>query len=153
MERQDGTLRRRGAFGEEGNPSAGFDAGHQPLEYAPYIALLAARGYQVTALTGKDNEHDFLRSLGAKDVLSRNGLQMGTRPLEKSLWAGAVDAVGGDTLAWLTRTMMYGGGIVCASVYLANLRQVRGLTETAELLEEDLLEGNLDEPGTAPEPA
>jgi glycosyltransferase 2 family protein len=51
------------------------------------------------------------------------------------------------------RVLMYGGGIVCASVYLANLRQVRGLTEAAELLEEDLLEGNLDEPGTAPEPA
>ena len=36
---------------------------------------------------------------------------MGTRPLEKMMWAGAVDAVGGDTLAWLTRTMTYGGCI------------------------------------------
>jgi NADPH2:quinone reductase len=75
------------------------------------IQLLAARGYDVTALTGKDGEHDFLRSLGAKDVLSRNGLQMGTKPLEKPLWAGAVDAVGGETLAWLTRTTMYNGSI------------------------------------------
>jgi acrylyl-CoA reductase (NADPH) len=75
------------------------------------VALLAALGYTVTALTGKDGEHDFLRSLGAADVLSRNGLQMGTRPLEKSIWAGAVDPVGGDTLAWLTRTMGYGGVI------------------------------------------
>ena len=75
------------------------------------VQLLAARGYQVTALTGKDTEHDFLRSLGANDVLSRNGLQMGTKPLEKPLWAGAVDVVGGETLAWLTRTMMYGGCI------------------------------------------
>ena len=80
------------------------------------VQLLAARGYQVTALTGKDSEHDFLRSLGAKDVLSRNGLQMGTRPLEKSLWAGAVDAVGGDTLAWLTRTMQYNGGIASSGL-------------------------------------
>ncbi len=47
------------------------------------VQMLAARGHQVTALTGKDGEHDFLRALGATDVLSRNGLQMGTRPLEK----------------------------------------------------------------------
>jgi NADPH2:quinone reductase len=80
------------------------------------IQMLAARGYQVTALTGKDDEHDFLRSLGARDVLSRNGLQMGTRPLEKSMWAGAVDAVGGDTLAWLTRTMMYNGPIASSGL-------------------------------------
>lgn len=75
------------------------------------LQLMAARGYQVTALTGKDTEHDFLRALGAADVLSRNGLQMGTKPLEKPLWAGAVDVVGGETLAWLTRTMMYGSCI------------------------------------------
>jgi NADPH2:quinone reductase len=80
------------------------------------LQLLAARGYQVTALTGKDSEHDFLRSLGATDVLSRNGLQMGTRPLEKSLWAGAVDAVGGQILAWLTRTMMYNGCIASSGL-------------------------------------
>ena len=41
----------------------------------------------------------------------RNSLEMGTRPLEKATWAGAVDPVGGDTLAWLTRTMQYGGTI------------------------------------------
>ncbi|HJZ78169.1 MAG TPA: oxidoreductase [Vicinamibacterales bacterium] len=75
------------------------------------VQLLAARGYTVTASTGKDSEHNFLRALGASDILSRNGLQMGTRPLEKMQWAGAVDAVGGDTLAWLTRTMMYNGVI------------------------------------------
>src|SRR5207249_3954981 len=75
------------------------------------VACLAALGYQVTALTGKDQEHDYLRRLGAKDVLSRSTLQMGTRPLEKATWAGAVDPVGGDVLAWLTRTMMYGGSI------------------------------------------
>jgi acrylyl-CoA reductase (NADPH) len=75
------------------------------------IQSLAARGYRITALTGKDDQHEFLKSLGASDVLSRHTLQMGTKPLEKMLWAGAVDAVGGDTLAWLTRTMMYGGAI------------------------------------------
>jgi len=75
------------------------------------VQMLAARGYTVTALTGKDSEHEFLRSLGAREILSRHQLQKGTRPLEKSQWAGAVDAVGGDTLAWLTRTMMYNGTI------------------------------------------
>jgi acrylyl-CoA reductase (NADPH) len=80
------------------------------------IQLLGALGYHVTALTGKDGEHDFLRSLGAKEVLSRNGLQMGTKPLEKPRWAGAVDAVGGETLAWLTRTMMYNGSIASSGL-------------------------------------
>ena len=75
------------------------------------VRLLAARGYRVTALTGKDGEHEYLRSLGASDVISRHTLQMGTRPVEKPLWAGAVDVVGGETLAWLTRTMMYNGAI------------------------------------------
>ena len=75
------------------------------------VQMLAGRGYRVTALTGKDGEHDYLRAIGATDVLSRNGLQMGTKPLEKPLWAGAVDVVGGETLAWLTRTMMYNGCI------------------------------------------
>jgi acrylyl-CoA reductase (NADPH) len=80
------------------------------------VQLLAARGYTVTALTGKDAEHDYLRSLGAAEVLSRGTLQMGTRPLEKPLWAGAVDPVGGETLAWLTRTMMYNGAIACSGL-------------------------------------
>ena len=80
------------------------------------VQVLKARGYQVTALTGKDAEHDYLRSLGAANVLSRTTLQMGTRPLEKPLWAGAVDPVGGDTLAWLTRTMMYNGAIACSGL-------------------------------------
>jgi acrylyl-CoA reductase (NADPH) len=75
------------------------------------IQSLAARGYSVTALTGKSHEADYLRTLGATNVLTRDSLEMGTRPLEKSLWAGAVDPVGGDVLAWLTRTMMYGGCI------------------------------------------
>jgi NADPH2:quinone reductase len=80
------------------------------------VQVLAARGYRVTALTGKDAEHEYLRSLGAADVLSRATLQMGTRPLEKATWAGAVDPVGGETAAWLTRTMMYGGAIACSGL-------------------------------------
>ena len=49
--------------------------------------------------------------LGAREVLSRTTLEMGTRPLEKARWAGAIDAVGGDMLAWLTRTTDAWGGI------------------------------------------
>jgi acrylyl-CoA reductase (NADPH) len=80
------------------------------------VQMLAARGYQVTALTGKDAEHDYLKSLGAHDVISRNTLQMGTRPVEKPLWAGAVDVAGGETLAWLTRTMMSNGPIAASGL-------------------------------------
>ena len=71
--------------------------------------MLAGLGYHVVAVTGKDAEHDYLRKIGAKDVLSRNTLEMGTRPLEKALWAAAFDSVGGEQLAWLTRTMQPGG--------------------------------------------
>src|SRR5262245_16193295 len=80
------------------------------------VDLLATLGYQVTAVTGKDDQHDFLRSLGAKEVISRASLQMGTKPLEKATWAGAVDPVGGETLAWLTRTMNYGGTIASSGL-------------------------------------
>ncbi|OGA23350.1 MAG: quinone oxidoreductase [Betaproteobacteria bacterium RIFCSPLOWO2_02_FULL_67_26] len=73
------------------------------------IDMLAALGYPVVAVTGKDAEHDFLRKLGAQEVLSRQGLEMGNRPLEKALWAAAFDSVGGEQLAWLTRTMRQDG--------------------------------------------
>lgn len=75
------------------------------------ISCLARRGYNVTAITGKDSEHGYLRRLGVTDVVSRGSLQMGTRPLEKATWAGAVDTLGGDMLAWLTRTTDYWGAI------------------------------------------
>lgn len=69
------------------------------------IDMLAGKGYDVTALTGKDSEHAFLKQLGAQEVLARGSVEMGTRPLEKSLWAAAFDSVGGDQLSWLTRSM------------------------------------------------
>jgi NADPH2:quinone reductase len=80
------------------------------------VQCLAARGYQVTALTGKPQEADYLHALGASQILDRGELQMGTRPLEKSTWAGAVDVIGGATLAWLTRTMMYGACIASSGL-------------------------------------
>jgi NADPH2:quinone reductase len=69
------------------------------------IDMLAALGYSVTAVTGKTAEHDFLRKLGAAEILDRTAIDFGTRPLEKPLWAAAFDSVGGEQLAWLTRTM------------------------------------------------
>ncbi|MFH2139505.1 MAG: YhdH/YhfP family quinone oxidoreductase [Pseudomonadota bacterium] len=76
------------------------------------VQMLAQLGYHVVALTGKESEQDFLKSLGASEVLLRSSVDMqSTRPLEKGLWAAALDAVGGDTLAWLTRTMQMEGAI------------------------------------------
>ena len=75
------------------------------------VAILAGLGYQVTAMTGKDAEHGYLKSLGAMEILPRSAAQKSPRPLEKATWAGAVDPVGGETLAWLTRTMNYGASI------------------------------------------
>jgi acrylyl-CoA reductase (NADPH) len=65
----------------------------------------------VTALTGKDGEHEYLKSLGAKTVMPRSAIEKNTRPIDKATWAGAVDPVGGDVLAWLAKTMAYGGSI------------------------------------------
>jgi len=76
------------------------------------IQMLAQLGYHVVALTGKDSEHDYLRSLGANEILRRNEIDFHSkRSLERSCWAGALDALGGDTLTWLTRTMQQNGAI------------------------------------------
>ena len=75
------------------------------------IDMLAAKGFEVVALTGKSDQHDYLKTLGATDFVNRHDLEMGTRPLEKGLWGGAVDNVGGDTLGWLTRTVQPWGNI------------------------------------------
>jgi acrylyl-CoA reductase (NADPH) len=80
------------------------------------VQCLAARGYAVTALTGKDHQHDYLRSIGATDVLPRSAVQQATRPLDKATWAGAVDPVGGDTLAWLLRSMAYRGAVAVSGL-------------------------------------
>ncbi len=75
------------------------------------IDILSSKGFEVTAFTGKKEQHDFLSALGATDFIDRHSLEMGTRPLEKATWGGAVDNVGGDTLAWLTRTVKPWGNI------------------------------------------
>ena len=76
------------------------------------INMLAQLGYHVVAITGKDSEHAFLKSIGASEILPRNSIDITSkRPLEKAQWAGALDSVGGDTLAWLTRSMQQNGAI------------------------------------------
>jgi acrylyl-CoA reductase (NADPH) len=69
------------------------------------IDMLARNGYEVTAVTGKGSEEGFLKELGAREVLLRDSIDYGKRPLEKALWAAAFDSVGGEQLTWLTRTM------------------------------------------------
>jgi putative YhdH/YhfP family quinone oxidoreductase len=68
------------------------------------IDMLSQRGYAVTALTGKESSHDYLRTLGAAEILPAEIAGASGKPLEKAQWAGAVDSIGGDTLAWLLRT-------------------------------------------------
>jgi len=72
------------------------------------VDILAARGYEVVASTGKSE--DFLLSLGAAEVISReDAAGDASRPLEKSRWAGVVDCVGGEVLAGAIRGLKYGG--------------------------------------------
>jgi putative YhdH/YhfP family quinone oxidoreductase len=82
------------------------------------IDALSRLGYEVVALTGKANEAEYLKKLGAKEVKLRADLDLAKiRPLDKALWAGAVDNLGGDVLAWMLSGMKVGGAV--ASIGLA----------------------------------
>ena len=82
------------------------------------LASLARLGYHVVALTGKESESDWLKKLGAKEVLLRQSLNLEKiKPLDKATWAGAVDNLGGPVLAWMASTMKDNGTI--ASIGLA----------------------------------
>jgi acrylyl-CoA reductase (NADPH) len=81
------------------------------------ISMLAGRGYEVVAVSGKSEADGYLRDIGARRVLRREGLDLGSKPMEKALWAGAVDNLGGPILTWLTRTVDQWGNI--ASIGLA----------------------------------
>jgi acrylyl-CoA reductase (NADPH) len=81
------------------------------------VNILAKRGYSVTASTGKQDEHDYLKELGASTILNREEVSAeSNRPMEKELWAGSVDSVGGATLAYLIRTTKYGGSIAACGL-------------------------------------
>jgi len=77
------------------------------------IDMLSNRGYEVIAVTGKAESIDYLRALGASDVLLRKEIDYGKRPLETARFGGAIDNVGGETLTWLTRTVDTWGNIAC----------------------------------------
>jgi acrylyl-CoA reductase (NADPH) len=82
------------------------------------IDMLSARGYRVVAVSGKAQAIPYLKELGADEVLLREQLDLGTRPLETARFGGAIDNVGGATLTWLTRTVDFWGNI--ASIGLAS---------------------------------
>jgi acrylyl-CoA reductase (NADPH) len=82
------------------------------------IDILAGAGYHVVALTGKENETGYLKGLGANEVMLRSSLDLAKiKPLDKATWAGAVDNIGGEVLAWIASTMQIGGTL--ASIGLA----------------------------------
>jgi len=81
------------------------------------VDLLAGRGYEVVAVSGKPEAEDHLRALGAAQILRRQDVDLGSRPMEAVRWAGAIDNVGGEVLTWLTRTVDFWGNI--ASIGLA----------------------------------
>ncbi len=86
------------------------------------LNMLAGAGYRVTALTGKAEAADWLRELGAAEVMLSSQLPEKVRPLEKALWAGAIDNLGGATLAWLCATTQPLGSI--ASIGLASSHEL-----------------------------
>jgi acrylyl-CoA reductase (NADPH) len=75
------------------------------------VGMLAARGYEVWAATGKAEESDRLRALGAAGVLGRDEVTSAGRPLESARWAGAIDAVGGPTMPYILATLMPGAAV------------------------------------------
>lgn len=86
-------------------------------------AILAVRGYEVVASTGKESEHDFLKEIGAKEVISREEVcGEHIKPLDKQAYAGAVDPVGGRSLAAVLSKIKYSGAVA-----------VSGLTGGSEL--------------------
>ena len=87
------------------------------------VDMLSSKGYEVHALTGKPSKRDYLELLGAHKLIDRNELKIGEKPLESARWAGAIDNLGGDFLAHITRSIKPWGNI--ASVGLASSPELR----------------------------
>ena len=87
------------------------------------VSILAKLGFSVVAATGKAGEHDFLKGLGAKAIISREEANdTSGRPLQKPRWAGVVDTVGGNILATALKTTKYGGLVAaCGNAMSAEL--------------------------------
>nr|CRH08138.1 Putative quinone oxidoreductase yhdH [Candidatus Magnetococcus massalia] len=80
------------------------------------VSLLAAKGYTVHAVTGRASLADELKALGAAAIVPREEISRECKPLERSLWAGAVDVVGGQTLATLISQMNYGAPVAACGL-------------------------------------
>ncbi len=81
------------------------------------IAILAKLGFEVTASTGRASSHDYLKDLGASQIVERSQLSDGPyRPLDKATWAGCIDAVGGTTLATVLSQMKHGGAVAAVGL-------------------------------------
>jgi len=80
------------------------------------IAILAKRGFTVHAVTGRTQEADYLKGLGAAEIIPREELTGPAKPLAKERWAGAVDAVGSTTLANLLSMTRYGGAVAACGL-------------------------------------
>ena len=80
------------------------------------IAILAKRGFSVSAVTGRPQEADYLKGLGAAEIVERKELAGPPKPLAKERWAGAVDAVGSTTLANLLSMTRYGGAVAACGL-------------------------------------
>ncbi|QEZ91036.1 MDR family oxidoreductase [Proteus sp. CD3] len=80
------------------------------------ISLLTTLGYQVTALSGRASNHDYLRKLGAKNIITREELEPVGRALDKQRWAGAIDTVGGQILANILSQTNYNGTVAACGL-------------------------------------
>jgi acrylyl-CoA reductase (NADPH) len=80
------------------------------------VSLLANRGYNVVASTGRPETHEYLASLGAKDFIDRNTLTEKGGPLQKERWSGAVDTVGSTTLSNVLAQTVYGGAVAACGL-------------------------------------
>ena len=81
------------------------------------VAILAKKGYEVAASTGKESEYDYLKQLGATHTIGREEVAPeGFKPIGKQKWAGAVDPVGGETLAAVLSNTMYGGAVAVSGL-------------------------------------
>jgi len=81
------------------------------------VAILAKAGYQVTAATGKASESDYLKSIGATEVIERSEVTEGSdRPMMKARWAGVVDCVGGEMLAAAIKSTKNWGVVTCCGL-------------------------------------
>ncbi|TDL33104.1 acryloyl-CoA reductase [Jeotgalibacillus sp. S-D1] len=81
------------------------------------VAMLAKRGYKVVASTGKEEEHDFMKKLGADSVISRSDVYNGElKPLQKGTWQAAVDPVGGKSLAAVLSRIKRGGAVAVSGL-------------------------------------